>query len=272
MDLHDLWQENKRWILGVAIGLLVFWVGTMVVDSMWNTSKIRRDNEVEARKLSDGPNGNGFYAKAAYDAAKQEGEALAQQLAQTEAALRFVPAPEYELDGKGEAHAYFDRQVRAVRARVLQTADELGVEINEKALSWTTPVGPEETRAALIGLNLLDVALGRVFAAHREVTAGRSGASGVLAIDSFKIETTRAATGAARAARRTAAAEDPVEEHKVSFVFRADAITTYRLLELFRSETPPIALAPELKIEPGRNPRDPMRVTGRLLALTLRTS
>ena len=51
-----------------------------------------------------------------------------------------------------------------------------------------------------------------------------------------------------------------------------DSIATYRLLELFRSETPPIALAPELKIEPGRNPRDPMRVTGRLLALTLRTS
>jgi hypothetical protein len=270
VDLHDLWQENKRWILGVAIGLLVFWVGTMVIDSMWSPTKAARDNQADVRRIGEGQLDGGFYAKAAYDAAKQEGAALAQQLAHTEAALRFVPAPEYELDGKGEAHAYFDRQVRAVRSRLLQTADELGIEVSEKALAWTTPVGPDETRAALIGLNLLDVAVTRLFAAHRELTSARSGASGVVAIESFKIETAKTPAGGARPGRRTAV-EDPVEEHKVGFTFRADALTIYRVLELFRSEKPPIALAPELKIEPGRNPRDPMRMTGRLLALTLRT-
>ena len=31
MDLHELWQQHKRWILGVAAGLLLFWIGWFVL-------------------------------------------------------------------------------------------------------------------------------------------------------------------------------------------------------------------------------------------------
>ena len=33
MDLNDVWEQNKRWILGVAAGLLLFYIGTMIVRS-----------------------------------------------------------------------------------------------------------------------------------------------------------------------------------------------------------------------------------------------
>ena len=31
MDLNDYWQENKRFLLSIAGGLLVFLIGTMIV-------------------------------------------------------------------------------------------------------------------------------------------------------------------------------------------------------------------------------------------------
>ena len=31
MDLQDFWQENKRWVLGVVAGLIVYWIGSGVV-------------------------------------------------------------------------------------------------------------------------------------------------------------------------------------------------------------------------------------------------
>ena len=38
MDPHEVWQENKRWILGVVAGLLVYWVGTSIIAGVYSTS------------------------------------------------------------------------------------------------------------------------------------------------------------------------------------------------------------------------------------------
>ncbi|MDP6954565.1 MAG: hypothetical protein QF599_01215, partial [Planctomycetota bacterium] len=35
MDFNDYWQENKRFLITVGIGLLVFMIGEMILDSVW---------------------------------------------------------------------------------------------------------------------------------------------------------------------------------------------------------------------------------------------
>ena len=42
MDLHDFWQENKRWILGVVLGLLVYWIGGSVITGMYSKDAVTK--------------------------------------------------------------------------------------------------------------------------------------------------------------------------------------------------------------------------------------
>ena len=46
MDLNDYWQENKRFLLSIAAGLVVFVIGIQVVKSLFRKEAISKQGAV----------------------------------------------------------------------------------------------------------------------------------------------------------------------------------------------------------------------------------
>jgi hypothetical protein len=260
MDVHDLWQENKRWILGVLIGGVVFWIGTLVVGAWFDSSSVRRNNQKLAAEIGK----EEFYSAAARTTALEEADALAKVRNESLPSLLFQPGAQFVLDGKGLPDVHFDQVSREVRRRLLIAADEAGVEVAENALRWAPPAG-EQIGRALVALNLLEQGVQRLIAAHEAVRKAGEGAShAFLAIDSFRSEAAAPQPGRGSKADATA----PVQEERVAFTFRADAATLTLFLESLCT-APPIVLAPDFRVEGGKRSNDPLKVTGKLVALLL---
>ena len=47
MDLHDFWQENKRWILGIALGFLVYLIGGTVIRDAYTDPGLSSTRDVQ---------------------------------------------------------------------------------------------------------------------------------------------------------------------------------------------------------------------------------
>lgn len=264
MDLNDIWQENKRWILGVGLGVVVFWVADAVITSLYDSTPTKGKLQNHVRAL----NRETWYGSQARQAAEAERAELEAAKREVTEALVFTQTEEFQLEGKGAPDVVFDEVSRRVRARLQEQADILNVDMQDRALQWHVPVGAADTRAALVGLALLDEAGKRLMAAHSQTLAGRPDALGLVAVEKLQVEGGRAnLTGAAAPSRR---GEDAlVDEQRVAFQFRADGETVERFLESCRSIKPPLCLG-DFVLEVGKNSGEPLKVSGRLLALQLR--
>ncbi len=260
MDVHDIWQENKRWILGVGLGYVVWFVADSVIGSMFASGPAR----VAAGKSADALRTNEYYGSPAFQAAQAEQETFQKEHDRLVSALVFEPPEEFRLEGKGTPDVLFYEVGRSVKKRLLEAADNANVDWTERGIAWPTPNETDEYRAALVGLALLDEAGKRLLEAHRSVVRARPEALGLVAVEFFRVEP----SAAARPGRR--GLEEPVVEHRVAFKFTADSETTERFLESCRSKNPPISLAPELTIDSGKLPGEPLRVSGKLVAVQLR--
>lgn len=268
MDLHEIWQENKRWIVGVLIGVVLFFIAKTILGSMHDSSRIVRVARTEANRVNSEPM---FDAKA-LAALRAESEALTSTSAALVAAVSFTPRPDFDLKGKGSFHLHFDEVSRQVRARVLAGAERAGVDLGAKDLRVPTPTTQDETQSVLIALDLLDDAMARAFAVSQEVRADDPDAVGLVAVDELRIEGERKTL---RGRRRSNDANDRIKEYRVSFKLRADAPTVVKILETFKSGRRPISLGatPPLKITlDGKRPSDPLIVSGALVAMQVETT
>ena len=68
MDLHDIWQENKRWILGVVAGLLIYWTGSTIIKGIYSTAGVRQQIRTQQRSVNAEP----LYTSEALAAAREE--------------------------------------------------------------------------------------------------------------------------------------------------------------------------------------------------------
>ncbi len=123
MDLHDIWQENKRWILCCLLGLVIYWVGGYVVESVWSDQTV-----VRAIQRSQSQVQGDQYDQGALKAAKTESEALKAVRGRLAKALVFDPGDDFRLAGKGDPELWWDRRSRAVKEEVMSRADEEGVD------------------------------------------------------------------------------------------------------------------------------------------------
>lgn len=263
MDVHEIWQENKRWIVGVLIGVVLFFIAKTVLASMHDSDRIVRQARSEANKVNSEP----MFDQKALTELRAESDALTAAAAALVKAVDFTPRPEFDLKGKGSFHLHFDQVSRQARARVLAGAERAGVDLSAKDMQWPTPTSQEETQSVLIALDLLDDAMARAFAASREVRAADPDAVGLVAVDDLRIEGERKG---ARGRRRSADAGDRIKEYRVTFKLRADAPTVTMMLEKFKSGGRPINLGsvPPLKITlDGKRPSDPLIVSGALVAM-----
>jgi len=271
MDYNEIWQENKRWILGVALGAIVFWIGTLVIDGLYSAEPTERLTSKAQRAVRSE---DGFYDSSARTAAESEHEELGALRQRLDKTLEFVPLDEFLLAGKGLPDLHFDSVSRRIKRQLVDSADALGVELDDKDLAWKAPEGREQIQSSLISLCLLEQAARRLMKAHEQVRAADPAAIGLAAIDSLRIDDAsrrrqRPVPRRRRDQNRIDVA-DWVSEENVRFKFRADSAVVQLFLELCRRESPVISLAPDFKMVPGRAAGDPLVVSGVLSAIRLR--
>jgi len=263
VDVHEIWQENKRWIVGVLIGVVVFFIAKTVLASVHDSGRVVRQARSEANKVNSEP----MYDQKALAALRQESEALNGAVTALLAAVEFTPRPDFDLKGKGSFHLHFDQMSRQARARILAGAERAGVDLTPKDLQWPTPTTQDETQSVLVALDLADDAMARAFAASQAVRAADPDAAGLVSIDELRIEGERKVT---RGRNRSTDASDRIKDYRVTFKLRADAPTVIKMLESFKAGPRPINLGttPPLKIAlDGKRPRDPLLVSGTLVAM-----
>ncbi|MEZ5962739.1 MAG: hypothetical protein R3F56_02720 [Planctomycetota bacterium] len=263
--MHEIWQENKRWIVGVLIGVVLFFIAKTVLASMHDSARVERQARGEANKVNSEP----MFDANALAALREESEALSAAEKALLGAAEFAPRPDFDLKGKGSFHLHFDQVSRQARTRVLVGAERAGVDLGAKDLQWPTPTTQDETQSVLVALDLLDDAMARAFAASQEVRAADPDAVGLVAVDELRIEGERKVT---RGRRRSSDASDRIKEYRVTFKLRADAPTVIKILESFKSGGRPINLAnvPPFKIvRDGKRPNEPLTVSGSLVAMRI---
>lgn len=135
MDLNDFWQENKRLLIAIGCGLLVFLIGNMFVESSYGDDlrSTRRARDRERQEL-----GKQRYSASDRDVARDEHDALSAALRDLAADVEFRARPEFVIDPElGSPGArYFTRleEVReslslaAGRARLVPPDDSWGIE------------------------------------------------------------------------------------------------------------------------------------------------
>jgi len=153
MDLNDFWQENKRFVLLVAGGLLVFVIGMLVVDSLYG-AKLKR----MTARLTKAQNGlkTSMYQRRDLDAAREENKGLRAALAELYQAVEFVPAPEFAPGSGPAANRYF-AVVSEVRDELTERAGRAGMTLeDELGLPALSPTKEAEILRYLEGLDLVD--------------------------------------------------------------------------------------------------------------------
>lgn len=155
MDLNDYWQENKRFVLTVAGGLLAFLVGELLIGSFIGKDLVAKKAEVgrTRRELA-----KSRYGPEDLAAARAENEALSAVSGTLLAAAQFGPRPGFTLDGAGgtPTNQYVSR-VEEVRDRVLRAAGRANVRVQDDlGLPALAPTREEEILRYLEGLDLVE--------------------------------------------------------------------------------------------------------------------
>ena len=88
MNLEEYWQENKRFVTTVAIGLIVFLIGTVSINSIWSSERsevLGERNSLRNRMRKP------LFSSGDRREAEAENEALVAALERLQAELEFKP-------------------------------------------------------------------------------------------------------------------------------------------------------------------------------------
>lgn len=259
MDVGAFVQENRRWLIGCVSGCVVFLIASIVVRSVFAGS----DTGSLLGLLKASSNAE-VYPQAALEDARTEGEQLTAELQRLKAELAFVQDPRFQLAGKGDAAEYLFQVGRPLKQSILAAANERDVQVSDKDVGYPSVTGIEEIRAALFGLELLDEATKRLFAAHDAVRKQRPEAVGLRAIGQFRVEERKGPRMGQRGpARGEVDLRDLLVQERVSFQFQADAATATAFLEACRQPRRVLTLENVQMTQPQRI-GDPVVVKGSL--------
>jgi hypothetical protein len=267
MDLNDIWQEHKTWILGVLAGVVVFLIASGVIRSRFDVSGLERQLSGISTQLK-----GQFYGGAEQRQASEQQAALDAELGKLAAQCYFRPRQSYRLAGKGAASTYYLTHTSSVKAEVTKRMEDAGVDFTQPQLGLpaTSPVDSSDIERTLVGLDLVEDSLLRLLESSDAVQAQRPGAHGLRTLDKIQIDIGQ--RGAARpgaASGGAAKAGDALGERvQVLLRLRADSLTVERFLEslLAVGERRPL-IADAVKIDGPPNPGEPVTLNLTLLAL-----
>jgi len=165
MDLNEYWQENKRFLVVTASGLVVFLLGTMVVDHFFRSEL--RSLQRAAASADSKLRGSSMYDANQLSEAERQNEALRQAVATLTQATAFQARPEFRLDPKaGAATNQYFAAVSRVRDDLLKTAGRGNLRVpDDLGLPALSPTREAEIERYLEALDLVDRAVRRALAA-----------------------------------------------------------------------------------------------------------
>jgi hypothetical protein len=264
MDVGAFVQENKRWLLGCAIGTVVFFVAKAVVGSLYDPEVPRRSAHKSAQV---GP----VYDRAALQAATTEQAALQVARQQLQQELTYVQDAAFQLEGKPMTpDEYLGKIGRERKLAILRQANEREVVVADKDLQWPpAPQGVDEIRAVLFGIELVEALSQRLFAAHDQARRADPQAMGLVAFG-CKVEPRRQQ----RAPQKPKAGEVDVreflEQQRVTFDFKSDEATAYAFLESLRQPGKTLVLDVPLKMTRTERRNDPVAVSGAVVGIAFK--
>lgn len=140
MDLGAYWQENKRFVVTVGAGALLFLIGFGIESSIFK-DKINAANR--AIQLNKNQLKELQFSSADQQEAQAENDALRAALERLEAAADFEPRPEFVPDpAAGSSANHYVRQLSRVR-------EDLGQRANRASLEFDLSLGMPELSPTL---------------------------------------------------------------------------------------------------------------------------
>ena len=159
MDFSNYWQENKRFLVTVACGVLVFAIGWMLVDSYFGAD-LRRQRSL-ATSTGNKLKTDAMYAVSDLEEAEKENANLVQTTETLTKATAFAARAEFVLDPRRDSPSsqYF-AAVSAVREDLLRRAGRANMRLPEDlGLPALSPSREPEIARYLEALDLVDRAV-----------------------------------------------------------------------------------------------------------------
>ncbi len=155
MDLGGYWQENRRFVLSVGAGVVVFFGAFAVENSVYGDERIATRNEINRlkRQLADAP-----FTAQDLAAAEQENAALLSSVEQLAAAARFRPRSEFVPDpSAGSPSNVYLRTLSRVREELGSRAARAGLELDSSlGMPELSPTVESEIVRYLEALDLVE--------------------------------------------------------------------------------------------------------------------
>ncbi len=243
MDLANYWQENKRFVVTVAAGAIVFAVGSMLIGSFFRAelTKQRRAADATARKLRT----EAMYTQTDLATAQKERDEIAAAVDVLKSSVAFAPRRDFVIDpARGAASNQYFGTVSRVREELLTLAGRANLRLPEDlGLPALSPTREGEIARYLEALDLVDRA------------ARMAIASGVQRIDRIEIKldpglTSRQGVGS-------------IESTRVEFTMSGRPAPLVRFLEETQSASPDAAGQPagpllieKAQMQPARTKTD----------------
>ncbi len=264
MDLNDIWQQHKTWILGVLGGLVLFFIGKSMISNSYSTKSSRMQIAKAKKVLKES-----HYTIQERRAVQEMKGELEKRLARLRDKLEFHPRSEFLLDGQQQGPAvYYLRKEGMVRSRHSEAMESAGVEFGSPNLGMPAepPIGRDQKQLFLYGLDLIDDTLTRLLDAHVEATNRNPDAHGLRAVESIKLDPKIASR---RSTRRRKGDEEARKEVLASLRIRCDSLTLQIFLErmLGDADLRPLVISNVEAVDKSDTPGQPLVVNIELLAL-----
>lgn len=155
MDLNDYWQENKRFLLTVAGGVIVFMIGEMVIGQVFGDELAAQRRSVQAanREL-----GESLFGADDLTRARSENRALREGLGRLAEATAFETRARYRIDpAGGSASSQFFGTVSTAREDLLTLAGRNDLRVPDAVgMPALSPTRDGDIERHLEALDLID--------------------------------------------------------------------------------------------------------------------
>lgn len=153
MDLGDIWQAHKKFILGVGAGLIVFLIAQSVVGSTWDVNAVRqsafgtvsRIRKIEVPRDSE------------LKRVEREASTYEETLERLIAGMGYDTPEAYRLPKSGSPDLYFNEVRERATDELVNGARRLNIDVDPTlGLPGLTPPGREAIQRTLRGLSVVE--------------------------------------------------------------------------------------------------------------------
>jgi hypothetical protein len=174
MDLTDIWQQHKKFILAIAGALLLLLVGRGVLQGYFPVDSTR----ASATKIADAMKKAPEISDGAVRDLQAEVDGLRARYGELAASMRFKPGDDFVLPaGESNPRMFFWNQLHKLQGALVDAAAKQDIRVPDGlGLKEFAPTEPEEIRRTLVALGVVQDVLIQAIS------------SGVRRIDTIHIE------------------------------------------------------------------------------------